>query len=83
MNKNTKHNLCYIIFEILIGIMVLMVGIFIYGITNNTSLAIIVSSIVFCVCIPFLIIVIRLRPYKNLEQRKNKKNNTNSKQNDD
>lgn len=70
MKKNTKHNLLVICLYILLGLLGCMIWLFIYGIKNNISLVIILSSIGFC-CFSFLIILVfKYRPFKNKQKKK-------------
>lgn len=64
MKNYTKHNLIYILFEILIGIEILVLGILFYGIKTKNHLIIIISSILLFLIFILLIFLIKIRPNK-------------------
>lgn len=71
MNKNVKHNLCLVFFDLTLGLMGVAVYFFIFGLREKIISIAAISSIVFLVCIPILVIIIKIRPYKKTH-RKNK-----------
>ena len=69
MNKNLKHNLCLLLFELTLGLMGVAIYFFIFGLRNKIVSIIVISSIVFFICIPILIIIIKIRPYKKTSKK--------------
>lgn len=70
MNKNTKHNILEFFISLLLGLITITIYVFIHGIKNKITLAIILSIIGFFSFVILVVILYRFLPYKHKKHKK-------------